>query len=362
VTAAPPAAVPAFSRILIVRLGSMGDIIHTLPAVGALRQAFPEATLGWVIEERWAELLCTLPTPRSGPRSPQRPLVDKIHIVNTKQWRSRLFHLQTWEQIASAFSDLRAPGYEMAIDFQGAIRSALLARWSGAPLVYGFVQPRENPASMFYTRKVIARGEHVIEQNLSLVEAVVQRSLRVADIQFPRDLAVESNCACSLETQCGGNLVLINPGAGWGAKQWPPERYGQVAKELAQEGWLSFINCSPGEEALAETVGTFSDRTAKLFSGSLTQLIALTRFARLFIGGDTGPMHLAAALRVPVVGIFGPTDPTRNGPYGTRSIVLRSPASTTSHKRRAQPDEGLLEITPEQVLKAARQLLRSPRA
>src|SRR5437870_9224616 len=122
----------------------MGDVIHTLPAATALRHAFPEATLGWVIEERWAELLCTLPTPRSGPRSPQRPLVDKIHIVNTKQWRSRLSHLQTWEQTGSAFSDLRAPKYEMAIDFQGAIRSALLARWSGAPLVYGFAQPRES--------------------------------------------------------------------------------------------------------------------------------------------------------------------------------------------------------------------------
>ena len=361
-TAAPHAAVPAFSRILIVRLGSMGDIIHTLPAATALRHAFPEATLGWVIEERWAELLCTLPTPRSGPRSPQRPLVDKIHIVNTKQWRSRLFHLQTWEQIGSAFSDLRSPKYEMAIDFQGAIRSALLARWSGAPLVYGFAQPRESAASMFYARKAIARGTHVIEQNLSLAESVALRSLNVPDIQFPCDPVVENNCAPNLEIPCGSNLVLLNPGAGWGAKQWPPERYGQVAKELAQEGFLSFINFSPGEEQLAKTVETVSEGTARLFSGSLTQLIAFTRRARLFIGGDTGPMHLAAALRIPVVAIFGPTDPARNGPFGTRSIVLRSPASPTSHKRHARPDEGLLEITPEQVLKAARQLLRSPRA
>src|SRR5881398_35553 len=216
----------------------MGDVIHTLPAATALRHAFPEATLGWVIEERWAELLCTLPTPRSGPRSPQRPLVDKIHIVNTKQWRSRLFHLQTWEQIGSAFSDLRAPKYEMAIDFQGAIRSALLARCSGTPLIYGFAQPRENAASMFYTRKVIARGTHIIEQNLSLTEAVLQRPLNVPDIQFPCHPAVENNCATNLEIPCGSNLVLLNPGAGWGAKQWPPERYGQVAKELAQEGFL----------------------------------------------------------------------------------------------------------------------------
>src|SRR2546427_5545016 len=310
----------------------MGDIIHTLPAATALRHAFPEAPLGWVIEDRWAELLCTLPTPRSGPRSPQRPLVDKIHIVNTKQWRSRLFHLQTWEQIGSAFSDLRAPKYEMAIDFQGAIRSALLARCSGTPLIYGFAQPRENAASMFYTRKVIARGTHIIEQNLSLTEAVLQRPLNVPDIQFPCHPVVENNCAPNLEIPCGSNLVLLNPGAGWGAKQWPPERYGQVAKELAQEGFLSFINFSPGEEQLAETVETVSEGTARLFSGSLTQLIAFTRRARLFIGGETGPPHPPAAFRNSVVGNFCPTHPPPTRPLGTPTQLLRPPPPPPSTK------------------------------
>src|SRR5207245_4482223 len=219
----------------------------------------------------------------------------------------------------SAFSDLRAPKYEMAIDFQGAIRSALLARCSGTPLIYGFAQPRENAASMFYTRKVIARGTHIIEQNLSLTEAVLQRPLNVPDIQFPCDPGVENNCAPNLEIPCGGNLVLINPGAGWGAKQRPPERYGRVAKELALEGFLSFINFSPGEEQLAKTVETVSEGTARLFSGSLTQLIAFTRRARLFIGGDTGPMPLAAALRISGVAIFGPYPPARNRAFVNRS-------------------------------------------
>src|SRR3989441_1624897 len=323
----------------------MGDIIHTLPAATALRHAFPEATLGWVIEERWAELLCTLPTPRSGPRSPQRPLVDKIHIVNTKQWRSRLSHLQTWEQIGSAFSDLRAPKYEMAIDFQGAIRSALLARWSGAPLVYGFAQPRESAASMFYARKAIARGTHVIEQNLSLAESVALRPLNVPDIQFPCHPAVENNCAPNLEIPCGSNLVLLNPGAGWGAKQWPPERYGQVAKELAQEGFLSFINFSPGEEQLAKTVETVSEGTARLFSGSLTQLIAFTRRARLFIGGETAPHHPAAGLRISGGANFGPPPPPPHRPIWTPSIGLPHPPRPTTPNRHAPPHEGVLEST-----------------
>lgn len=154
-------------RLLIVRLGSMGDIIHTLPAATALRQSFPEASLGWVVEERWAEVLCTLAEPRSGPRSPRRPLVDRIHTVNTKAWRKSLLSMQTWEQIAAGMSELRAQRYEVAVDFQGAVRSALIARWSGAPMIYGAAQPRENVASMFYTRQVMAKGSHVVEQNHS---------------------------------------------------------------------------------------------------------------------------------------------------------------------------------------------------
>src|ERR1700730_13969124 len=169
-------------RLLIVRLGSMGDIIHTLPAVPGLRQAFPGATLGWIVEECWAELLCTLPEPRSGPRSPRRPLVDRVHSVNTKEWRKSLLSAQTWEQIAAGLSELRAQLYERALDFQGAGRSAALARWSRAPAIYGAAQPRENIASMFYTRQVIARGNHVVEQNLSLAEVGARRSLGMPKI------------------------------------------------------------------------------------------------------------------------------------------------------------------------------------
>src|SRR5579864_6454230 len=157
-TGLPDNAALAPQRLLIVRLGSMGDIIHTLPAATALRRAFPDATLGWIVEECWAELLCTLPEPRSGPRSPRRPLVDRVHTVNTKAWRRSLLSTQTWEQIAAGLSELRAQRYEIAVDFQGAFRSAVLARWSGAPVIYGAAQPRENVASMFYTRQVIVRG------------------------------------------------------------------------------------------------------------------------------------------------------------------------------------------------------------
>jgi heptosyltransferase I len=340
-----------------VRLGSMGDIIHTLPAVTALRRAFPEASLGWVVEERWAELLCALPEPRSGPRSLRRPLVDRLHTVNTKAWRRSLFSTQTWEQIAAGLSELRAQRYEVAVDFQGAVRSALIACWSGAPVMYGVAQPRENVASMFYTRQVIARGSHVVEQNLSLAEAVAQRSLEMPTIEFPRDEAGEKQT----EGEAFGDFALLNPGAGWGAKQWPAERYGDVARRLAEGGLKSLINFGPGEQHLMRAVESASEGKAKGIACSLTELIALTRRARLFIGGDTGPMHLAASLGVPVVAIFGPTNPARNGPFGTRSIVLRSPASPTTHARSAQPDPGMLQISSGEVVTAAKQLLRSDR-
>lgn len=358
-TVPPPPPTPRFERLLVVRLSAMGDIIHTLPAAAALREAFPHATLGWLVEERWAELLCTLRYPRSGRRSPQRPLVDRIHTVNTAEWRRALFSFNTWQQIAAGLSELRGAGYEAAVDFQGAVRSAVAARWSGASVIYGDAQPRENAASMWYTRQIITSGAHVIQQALSLAEALIQRHAPAPKAEFPADPDAESRIA--VLTADLGDFAILNPGAGWGAKQWPPERYGQVARELAKEGLRALVNFGPGEEELAAAVESASEGTARKISCSISELIALTRRACLFVGGDTGPMHLAAALRVPVVGIFGPTNPARNGPFGTRAMVLRSAASTTSHARRNEPEKGLLEITSEEVVGAARQLLRSPR-
>ncbi len=362
-----PASVPRFERLLVVRLSAMGDIIHTLPAAAALRQAFPHATLGWLIEERWADLLCTLRHPRAGRRSPQRPLVDCVHSVNTAEWRREPFSFNTWQQMAAGLSHLRGIQYDAAIDFQGAVRSALLGRWSGAPIVYGSAQPRENVASMFYTRNVLLKtqGTHVVEQALAMAEAVASSAIAPTAIvpptaqvqaEFPVDPDAENKIAGF--TAHVSDFAILNPGAGWGAKRWPVERYGQVAKELAKDGLCSLINYGPGEEELAVTVEAAGEGAARKISCSISELIALTRRARLFIGGDTGPMHLAAALKIPVVGIFGPTNPARNGPFGTRSVVLRSASSVTDHTRRREPEQGLLEITAGEVVAAARKLLQ----
>ncbi len=360
-----PSEPPPFERLLVVRLSAMGDIIHALPAVAALREAFPQVTLGWLVEERWAELLCTLTYPRSGPRSPQRPLADFVHTVNLKTWRHSLLSTNTWQQIAVALRELRGHKYEVAVDFQGAVRSALLARWSGAPVVYGDSQPRENIAKVCYTRKVPTSGAHVVEQAFSLAQVVTQRAsstlvsaaVSAPKAEFPIDPDAENRITALVGE--ARDFAILNPGAGWGAKRWPSERYGLVASELKKGGVRSLINYGPGEEELAAAVETASAGVAQKISCSISELIALTRRARLFVGGDTGPMHLAAALNIPVVAIFGPTNPARNGPFGTSSMVLRSTTSLTSHARHREPEKGLLEISPQEVVAAARKLLGS---
>jgi heptosyltransferase I len=348
-------------RLLIVRLSAMGDVIHTLPAVHALREAFPAAHIGWLIEERWAELLGAPGSPRRGPRSALRPLVDEVHTVDLKAWGKSPFSILTLQRAATVWNDVRDAGYDAAIDLQGAMRSALLARLSGARVVCGAAEPRESPASLWYTRKVLAHGRHVVEQNLSVARALAEHPGETLSPDISRDFPHDPRAEARIEQRLAeygiGDFAILNPGAGWGAKRWPAERYGEVARALADRGVRSILNYGPGEEELVRAAEAASAGAARATSCTVTELIALTRRARMFIGGDTGPLHLAAALRVPVVGIYGPTDPARNGPYGARSIVLRSTESVTSHARRAAADEGLLGIGSDAVAAAANKLL-----
>lgn len=348
-------------RLLIVRLSAMGDIIHTLSAARLLRDAFPGAKIGWLVEERWAELLCAPATARRGPRSVARPLVDEVHTVNLKAWGKSIFSLPTLQSVATVWNDVRGAHYDVAIDLQGAIRAAVLARYSGAKMVLGAAQPRESPASLLYDRKIVVHGRHVVEQNLGVARALTDiEDIDSVDVcmNLPRDLSSEKRVDQFLGENGIRDFAILNPGAGWGAKRWPAERFGEVALSLSSQGLRSILNYGPGEENLVLAAEAASCGAAKAMQLTVSELIALTRRARIFIGGDTGPLHLAAALRVPVVGIYGPTDPSRNGPYGTKCVVLRSPESMTSHSRRAEADEGLLTITSQAVAEAARKLLR----
>jgi heptosyltransferase-1 len=175
---------------------------------------------------------------------------------------------------------------------------------------------------------------------------------------LPVDAAAEAWCDSLLAAREAAPVALINPGAGWGAKRWPAERYAAVAAGLIRRGFRVLVNAGPGEEALAGVIAQHTGGAAAPLVCTLDQLIALTRQVALVVAGDTGPLHLACALGRPVVGIYGPTDPSRNGPFGTEFKVLRSPGSRRDHKRRTSPEAGLLTITPKEVLGAADELVR----
>jgi heptosyltransferase-1 len=350
-------AIAATDRLLVVRLSAMGDIIHAMPAIAALRRAQPELQIGWLVEERWVELLCARESERLAARSALKPLADWVHVARFSRWRKTPFSDQTWREIQSCRRQLRAMKYEVALDLQGALRSAIAARSTGAAIRLGSSQPREGPARMFYTHAIDMRGSHVIEHALSLASELTGRALEYVEPPFPVDLAAESWADHQCEMLGGKPLAILNPGAGWGAKCWPSESFGVVARALADRGMAVLVNHGPGEEALAEAVQTSSGGIATLMQSSVVELIALTRRARLFIGGDTGPMHLAAALRVPVVALFGPTRPERNGPFGTANVVLRSPTSVNNSTHTHRRDEGLVSIQPKAVIDAAERLV-----
>jgi heptosyltransferase-1 len=332
----------------------MGDILHALPAVTALRLAHPGWEIDWVVEPRWRGLLAAT---ESAGRGPAQPIVDRIYFAPTKDWRQRPLSLKTTQEIRSLRDQLRGVTYSAVIDLQGGLRSAVVGRLTGCHRFIGEAAPRETPARLLYTERVVTHGAHVIEQDVELVSAIAGDSLKAVPPMLPIDPAAEAWCDQMLASSGTRPHALINPGAGWGAKQWPVEHYATVARGLIERGFRVLVNAGPTEERLADTIVKGTSGAAIPLSVSLDQLVALTRRVALCVAGDTGPLHLACALGRPVVGIYGPTDPSRNGPYGTRFKVLRSPLSRRDHTRHPEPEAGLLTIKPEDVLLAAGELL-----
>jgi heptosyltransferase-1 len=358
----------------VVRLGAMGDILLALPAVTALRQAHPSWIIDWVVDPCWQALLTAenassqglefcpmdgapIAAPFQSPRSLAQPVVDHLHLAPTKLWRKAPFSPQTRHEIKALRSALRASKYNVVLDLQGAIRSAVVAHLSSCRRLIGEAEPRERAARWLFTELVTTHGAHVIEQDVELASAIAGDPLAPVAPWLPVDPAAETWADTILPPDACLPTVLISPGAGWGAKRWPSARYAVVAQGLIERGFRVLVNCGPGEEPLAEVIVQGTRGAATPLSCSLAQLIALTRRVALEIAGDTGPLHLACALGRPVVGIYGPTDPSRNGPYGTKFRVLRSPLSKRDHARLPQPEAGLLTIEPQEVMRAIDDLL-----
>jgi heptosyltransferase-1 len=293
------------SDTLLVRLGAMGDIIHTLPAAARLGR------VTWLVEPKWTALL------------EGNPHVESVITLDRRKFDS----------VAAAWRELRRRRFRLAVDFQGLLKSAITARASGASMVLGYENPREILARIFYSRSVPAHAAHIVDQHLELAAAAGAAS---GAVEFPIPPgAPEGDLP-------GGDFVLASPLAGWNSKQWPIEYYSELARHFKL-----VVN---GPPAARDTLALIAG--AHVHTSGIPGLIDATRRARAVIGVDSGPLHLAAALGKPGVAIFGPTDPARNGPYGGSMRVLRAPGADTTYKRGAFVDPSMRAITPQQVLEA----------
>jgi heptosyltransferase-1 len=352
-------------KVLIVRIGAMGDVLHAMPAVAALRARHPGWFIGWAIDPRWNDLLQISEDPQdltqgvtvAGGSIARLGLVDRWYSVPAAAWSKQPLAPRTTSEVLALRRVLRAERFDLCVDLQGAMKSAVVGGFARGKSYVGPAKPREWPARLWYGKKIGLQAEHVIEQGCELLGAAIGETLAPARVTLPMNERAEQ---WADETVGQERFVLISPGGGWGAKVWPAEKFGRVAAELGKvAGLRTIVNASTGGSREADEVVSANDGFARAVPCSVGQLIALTRRAAVVIASDTGPLHLAAALKRPVVGIYGPTDPARNGPYGTRSRVLRGAESVTSHKRRHEAEQGMLTITVEDVVRATREMLEA---
>jgi heptosyltransferase-1 len=329
------------NRILAVRLSSLGDLVHTLPVIPALRSAFPDAQIDWVADSRWSPLMRLV-----------RGINEVIPLGSSVPGYLRCMRR------------VRHAGYSCAIDFQGIYRSAILGWISGAKLRIGRDRnsARERGAAGFYTDRVAPLGQHVAEMSMSL--AMRAGAQRPAKMEFPIEVPAQevTRLRERLRREDADNYLVVSPGGGWKSKCWPAERFGALCAQVwERHGIRSVINLAPGEEQLGEAVVADSLAAKPIvYCPALPELVALLSQALLVVGGDTGPLHLAAALGRRVVALFGSTNASRNGPL-PRGVVIQNFSSQPPNYQRGDYVRGrsyspeMLSITVDQVLTAVEQ-------
>lgn len=357
-------------RILIVRLSALGDIVHALPVLAAIKRAKPDAQVDWLVEDNYAPILA-LATGLT------RRVIVRAR-ANRETPGSMAFSGGAGYLRAARY--LRAQRYDLALDLQGLLKSAVWARVSGAHRVVGFDRAhlREELAASFYSETVTPvrqsgsqavgpsgrqavgpSGDHVIQKNLSILSAL---QIRPDAIELPLVAHASADATAAIDT-AGGSLqfIVLNPGAAWPNKRWPPERFGALAAALRDRtGLRSLVTWGPSERDLANAVVIASSGAASLAPPtSVSDLAALMRSAALVISGDTGPLHIAAAVGTPIVGLFGPTRPERNGPWDPRDVVIsRAETCVCHHKRHCLRGAPCInEITLDEVVAACERRL-----
>ncbi len=301
-------------RLLIVKLSSIGDIVHTLPALAKIRRSFPDAEISWVAEKRSAEILR------------KNPLLTRLIEINTRRLRHKNVFGRTIKMAQKQFRNLRATDFDIAIDFQGLLKSAAIARLSGAKMRSGFATGhlREPAARHLYTHRFgVGTGNNIINQNIELAEQAIglylddsEFRLEESELEFPiATLPAHRDEADGIRSRLKSDYVILNPAGGWVTKLWPAENYGKLADSLwTGFGLKSLITTGPGEKQLADrAVGASLSGQTTAVTPSLKAFVELSRTAKAYVGGDTAPTHLAVAANCPVIGIFGPTEWWRNG-------------------------------------------------
>jgi heptosyltransferase-1 len=321
------------ARFLVVRLGSLGDIVHTFPAVAALRESFPLAEIVWLTHPRWVELVSS------------SQLATEIWPVNSRDF----------SQVRSVSKNIRTGNWTAAIDYQGLWKSASLPFLGGVRRRIGFSSAtiREFGVPILYTDRVAVKAAHIADQNGELsLQAGASKPVGAFALHIDpkHDLQVRSQ----LSEKGIDRYIVLSPGGGWHSKCWPPERFGALCKRIRDVTGIScVVNFGPGEEGLFSAIQQAGGNANPVpHNADLLSLMALLRNALCIIGGDTGPLHLGVALGTRAIALFGPTDPARNGPYCPEPTVLRSPSAVTSYRRGDVADPSLLDISVDQVFDA----------
>ncbi|KJU84581.1 ADP-heptose:LPS heptosyltransferase [Candidatus Magnetobacterium bavaricum] len=290
-------------KILIIKPSSLGDVIHALPFLSALRGSYPQAEIHWVIARGLYDLL------------DGHPMINRLWPINKDQWKRPTRIKETLEELNALRVGLREERFDAVVDLQGLFRSGLVAALSGCPLRIGFREAREG-SRLFYNQ-VVEGGKNLHAVDRYLRVATTALGCKAPSVDFP--LPVPELPAGFTQR----DFAVIIPGARWETKQWETEKFGQVAARLPMTSVV--IGSADDAEAAAVVVEHSAGKAINLVGRtSLKDIVGIIGRARLVITNDTGPMHIAAALNVPVFALFGPTDPQLTGPYGSSGHVFRT--------------------------------------
>jgi len=304
-------------KILIIKPSSLGDIVHSLPFLDVIKKRFPASEIHWIIFEGFEGLL------------EGHPMIDKLWVINKDSWKEIGRAKDTLSEISTFVRGLKKERFDLVIDLQGLLRSGLITAATGSPVRIGFKEAREG-SSLFYTKKVAGgRDIHAVDRYLKIAEFL---GCDISKVAFPFPPFKKASSFESIVSSFilhpsslvpNQGYIVIVPGARWKTKKWPPPKFGKLASLLPIK---SVIVGGKSDVPVADEIVALSDGKSYSLAGKtdLKELVAVIKGSEFLVTNDSGPMHIAAALGIPVFAIFGPTDPARTGPYGKGHTVIKA--------------------------------------